>query len=176
MEINAYVPDFELPDINGKVVHLARYLENHEAIAVIFMCNHCPYVKAYIDRLIALQSYFQGQKVTLVGINANDEGKYPEDSLAKMKEYAANWGLNFPYLRDRSQDVAQAFGAICTPEPFLVDQQGMLRYRGQIDDNYRDPAAVIKQDLKEAIAQVLKGESISSTMEPAIGCSVKWKS
>jgi peroxiredoxin len=176
MEINAYIPDFELPDIDGNVVHLARYLESYEAIAVIFMCNHCPYVKAYLERLIALQTYFSSQKVILIGINANDEVKYPEDSLAKMKEYAANWGLNFPYLRDRSQDVAQAFGAICTPEPFLVDKQGILRYRGQIDDNYRDANAVTKQNLKEAIAQVLKGEAISEIMEPAIGCSVKWKS
>jgi len=178
MEINAYAPDFELPNIDGNVGHLTRYLEKFEIVAVIFMCNHCPYVKAYIERLIELQNYFSDRfpgKVTLVGINSNDQVKYPEDSFTKMQEYAKNWRINFHYLRDRNQEVAEAFGATCTPEPFVVDRQGILRYRGQIDDNYRDPTAVTEPSLKLAIEQMLKGETISKAMEPAIGCSIKWK-
>ncbi|MDX1977335.1 MAG: thioredoxin family protein [Pseudanabaenaceae cyanobacterium bins.68] len=178
MEINAYAPDFELPDIHGEVVHLTPYLAKYRAVVVVFMCNHCPYVKAYIQRLIDLQAYFNQQhpgQVCLVGINANDQQKYPEDSLEKMQEYAKTWGLNFPYLRDRTQEVAEAFAATCTPEPFVLDSQGILRYRGQIDDNYRDPAAVTQPSLKLAIEQVLQGQPVTIGVESAVGCSIKWK-
>ncbi len=174
MEIGAYAPDFELPSTNGDVVHLAKCLAKHTAVVVVFMCNHCPYVKAYKDRLVALQRDFAERGVLLVGINANDEEKYPEDSFEKMKTYAAEWGLNFPYLRDRSQEVAESFGARCTPEPFVLDQQGILRYRGRIDDNYNDPAAVTRHDLREAIEAVLDNREFTQPVEPAIGCSVKW--
>ncbi len=174
MELNAYAPDFELPDTHGNVVHLARLLENHTAVVVVFMCNHCPYVRAYLDRLKAIQQDYQSHGVTLVGINANDEKKYPEDSFEKMKAYAVEWGLNFPYLRDRTQDVAHAFGATCTPEPFVLDKQGILRYRGQIDDNYRDAAGVTRHDLRQAIDCVLRGEAYPHEMAAAVGCSVKW--
>jgi len=174
MEIGAYAPDFELPSTSGDVVHLAKCLVKHTAVVVVFMCNHCPYVKAYKDRLVTLQQDFAERSVMFVGINANDEEKYPEDSFEKMKTYAADWGLNFPYLRDRSQDVAESFGARCTPEPFLLDQQGILRYRGRIDDNYSNPAAVTRQDLREAIEAVLANRELTQPLEPAIGCSVKW--
>lgn len=176
MEINAYAPDFELPSINGDVVHLGRYLEDHAAVVVVFMCNHCPYVKAYLDRLIAIQADYQSKGIALIGINSNDDQKYPEDSFDKMKTYAQEWGLNFPYLRDRNQDVAHAFTATCTPEPFVIDKSGRLRYQGQIDDNYREAKAVTSNDLRDAIDQILKGEAIAKPMEPAIGCSVKWVS
>lgn len=176
MEINAYAPDFELPSVTGEVIHLAPYLETHSAVVVVFMCNHCPYVKAYLERLMAIQTDYQAQGVTLVGINANDDRKYPEDSFEKMKTYAQEWGLNFPYLRDRTQDVAQAFGANCTPEPFVLDKQGILRYRGQIDDNYSDRAAVTSNDLRDAIDCVIQDKSVTKPMSNAIGCSVKWSS
>ncbi len=176
MEINAYAPDFELPSITDEVIHLAPYLANHSAVVVVFMCNHCPYVKAYLERLMAIQNDYQAKGVTLIGINANDDRKYPEDSFDKMKAYAQEWGLNFLYLRDRTQDVAHAFGANCTPEPFVLDKQGILRYRGQIDDNYRDPGAVTSKDLREAIDSVLQDRPFTKPMSDAIGCSVKWAS
>ncbi|NJK59196.1 MAG: thioredoxin family protein [Oscillatoriales cyanobacterium SM2_1_8] len=174
MEIGAYAPDFELPSTGGDVVHLTKCLAKYTAVVVVFMCNHCPYVKAYKDRLIALQRDFAERGVLFVGINANDEEKYPEDGFEKMKAYGAEWGLNFPYLRDRTQDVAEAFGARCTPEPFLLDRQGILRYRGRIDDNYSNPDAVTRQDLREAIEAVLGDRELTQPVEPAIGCSVKW--
>lgn len=176
MEINAYAPDFELPSSTGDVIHLTPYLEKYSAVVVVFMCNHCPYVKAYLERLKDIQTDYQDKGVTLIGINANDDRKYPEDSFEKMKTYVQEWSLNFPYLRDRTQDVAHAFGASCTPEPFVLDQQGILRYRGQIDNNYRDPSAVTSRDLRDAIDCVLRGESVTKPMESAIGCSVKWLS
>jgi len=174
MEINAYAPDFELPSVQGDVVHLGHYLENHTAVVVVFICNHCPYVKAYLSRLIDIQHDYQSKGVTLIGINSNDQQKYPEDSFDKMKVYAQEWGLNFPYLRDRNQDVANAFAATCTPEPFVIDKAGKVCYRGQIDDNYRDPDAVTSNDLRDSIDLILKGEQITKPMSAAIGCSVKW--
>jgi peroxiredoxin len=174
MEINAYVPDFELPSVTGDVVHLMPYLEKYSAVVVVFMCNHCPYVKAYLDRLKDIQNDYQSKGVTLIGINANDERKYPEDSFEKMKVYAQEWGLNFPYLRDRTQDVAHAFAASCTPEPFAIDKEGILRYRGQIDDNYRDSSAATSHDLRDAIDCILQGKTVTKPIEPAIGCSIKW--
>lgn len=178
MELNTYAPDFELPNVHGEVVHLTPYLSQYRVVVVVFMCNHCPYVKAYIQRLIDLQAYFEREfpgAVRFVGINANDQQKYPEDSLEKMQEYAQTWGLNFPYLRDCTQEVASAFNAACTPEPFVLDNQGILRYRGQIDDNYRDPSSVTQPSLKLAIEQVLQGQVVSIPIENAVGCSIKWK-
>jgi peroxiredoxin len=174
MEIGAYAPDFELPSAQGDVIHLSKCLEAYNTVVVVFMCNHCPYVKAYRERLVAIQADYKDKGVLLVGINANDAKKYPEDNFDKMKEYVQEWGLNFPYLRDRTQDVAEAFGAKCTPEPFVIDKQGILRYNGQIDDNYREPDAVTQPYLREAIDQVLQGEAVTIDMSPAIGCSVKW--
>ncbi|MEZ2230037.1 MULTISPECIES: thioredoxin family protein [unclassified Microcoleus] len=174
--INGYAPDFELPGVDEEVHHLARYLEKFRAIGVVFMCNHCPYVKLYLDRLKELQADFQDEDFTLIGINANDANQYPEDSFENMKVFAANNQLNFPYIRDVAQDVAESFGASKTPEVFLLDRDGRLRYKGLIDDNADDAAAVQVAYLRSAIAQLLKDESVEPSSTEAIGCSVKWRS
>ncbi|WP_377476935.1 MAG: thioredoxin family protein [Microcoleus anatoxicus] len=174
--INGYAPDFELPGVDEEVHHLARYLEKFQAIGVVFMCNHCPYVKLYLDRLKELQADFQNEDFTLIGINANDANQYPEDSFENMKVFAANNQLNFPYIRDVAQDVAESFGASKTPEVFLLDRDGRLRYKGLIDDNADDAAAVQVAYLRSAIAQLLKDESVEPSSTEAIGCSVKWRS
>ena len=174
--INSYAPDFELPGVDEEVHHLSRYLENYRAIAVIFMCNHCPYVKLYLNRLKELQADFQDRAVTLIGINANDANQYPEDSFENMKNFASENQLNFPYIRDVAQDVAESFGASKTPEVFLLDQDGRLRYKGLIDDNPDDSAAVQVSYLRTAIAQVIDSESVNPSQTEAIGCSIKWRS
>ncbi|MEZ2252193.1 thioredoxin family protein [Microcoleus sp.] len=174
--INGYAPDFELPGVDEEVHHLARYLEKFRAIGVVFMCNHCPYVKLYLDRLKELQADFQDEDFTLIGINANDANQYPEDSFENMKVFAANNQLNFPYIRDVAQDVAESFGASKTPEVFLLDRDGRLRYKGLIDDNADDAAGVQVAYLRSAIAQLLKDESVEPSSTEAIGCSVKWRS
>lgn len=174
--INGYAPDFELPGVDEEVHHLARYLEKFRGIGVVFMCNHCPYVKLYLDRLKQLQADFQDEDFTLIGINANDANQYPEDSFENMKVFAANNQLNFPYIRDVAQDVAESFGASKTPEVFLLDRDGRLRYKGLIDDNADDAAGVQVSYLRSAIAQLLKGESVEPSSTEAIGCSVKWRS
>ncbi len=174
-EINSYAPDFELPGVDEEVHHLARYLEKFRAIGVVFMCNHSPYVQLYLNRLKELQAEFQDRGVTLIGINANDANQYPDDSFDNMKAFAANNELNFPYIRDVAQDVAESFGASKTPEVFLLDQDGRLRYKGLIDDNADDAGAVQVSYLRSAINQLLGDESIEPSSTDAIGCSIKWR-
>jgi peroxiredoxin len=173
--IGGYAPDFELPGIDGTVHHLARYLESHKAVAVVFMCNHCPYVQMYLDRLKQLQAEFGPQGFTLIGINPNDADRYPDDSFDNMKTFAATSGLNFPYLRDVTQDVAQTFGATKTPHVFLLNQAGRLGYTGSVDDNAQDAGAVQTPYLRNAIAQTLANQTITPTATEPVGCSVKWR-
>jgi peroxiredoxin len=173
--IGSYAPDFELPGTDGSVHHLTNYREKYRAIGVIIMCNHCPYVHLYLDRLKQIQAKFQDQNFTLIGINANDEQTYPEDSYEQMQAFAVAQALNFPYLRDVTQDVARSFGASTTPEAYLIDRSGVLCYAGAIDDNPQNPAAVQQTHLKTAIAQLLSGQPIQANLTRAIGCSVKWR-
>jgi peroxiredoxin len=173
--IGSYAPDFELPGTDHQVHHLARYLEQYQAVGVIIMCNHCPYVRLYLDRLKAIQTKFQAQNFTLIGINANDDQAFPEDSFENMEAFAAEQQLNFPYLRDVTQDVARSFGASRTPEAFLIDQKGVLCYKGAIDDNPQTVPNVKANYLQDAIAQLLSGTEVSAPTVAAIGCSVKWR-
>ncbi len=174
-QIGGYAPDFELPGTDGSVHHLARYLEQFRAVGVVFMCNHCPYVTLYLDRLKQIQSDFKGQGLTLIGINPNDAEQFPEDSFEQMKPFATNHQVNFPYIRDVTQEVANAFGAQKTPQVFLLNQQGVLCYSGAIDDNPQNPQAVEANYLRNAIAKVLIGDAIVPTSTDPIGCSVKWR-
>lgn len=174
--IGGYAPDFEIPGVDGSVHHLFRYLERFRAVGVVFMCNHCPYVRSYLDRLKQIQAEFQGQGVTLIGINANDADQYPDDSFDNMKRFATDQQLNFPYLRDVTQEVANGFGAEKTPHVFLLNQEGIVSYSGAIDDNANNPDAVQTPYLRNAIAQILKGDAIVPTSTEPVGCSVKWKS
>lgn len=173
--IGSYAPDFELPGIDEQVHHLWRYLQRWRGIGVVFLCNDSPYVLSYIERLKQLQTHFEKQGFTLVGINANYANRYHEQSLKNMKDFALQSQLNFPYLWDATQDVAHSFGANKTPETFLVDQQGILRYHGAIDDNPENPKAVQVSYLEKAIASLLAGEEISLKSTEAIGSPLKWR-
>ena len=175
MQIGTYAPDFELPGTDGEVHHLARYLENFRAVGVIFMCNHCPYVRLYLDRLKQLQADFRDRGFMAIAINPNDAIQYPDDSFENMKAFAEGHELNFPYIRDVTQDVAHCFGAQKTPEVFLLDKSGVVRYWGQIDDNPNDPQAVQVAYLRRAIAQLLDGETVTLASTDPVGCSVKWR-
>jgi peroxiredoxin len=173
--IGAYAPDFELPGTDNTVHHLARYLEKYQAIGVVFMCNHCPYVKLYLERLKQIQADFATQNFTLIGINPNDATQFPDDSFEKMKLFVNDQNINFPYLRDETQDVAYSFGAKKTPHVFLLNQSGVLCYSGAIDDNPNQPEAVTATYFRDAIAEVLRGDSVSSNSTEPVGCSVKWR-
>ncbi len=173
--VGQYAPDFELPSVDGEVYHLTRYREQFVALGIAFICNHCPAVQTYLERLKQIQADFAERQFTLIGINPNDAVQVPDDSFENMKAFAASQALNFPYLRDPSQDVARAFGAERTPEIFLLDQSGVVRYRGGIDDSPNAPAAATANYLRTAIAQLLDGEPIATPVTEAIGCEVKWR-
>ena len=173
--IGSYAPDFELPGIDDRVHHLSRYLEQCRGVGVIFMCNQCPYVFSYLERLKQIQCQFQNQGFSLIGINANDPNQDEAESFKNMKQFALVHKLNFPYLWDSTQDVALGFGAEKTPEAFLIDDVGILRYRGQIDDNAQEPKGVQVHYLQNAIAAVLSGEEVSQKWTKPIGSPLKWR-
>lgn len=165
---------FNLPGVDGKQHALADYADK-QAVVVIFSCNHCPYVRAWEDRMIQIQADYADKGVQLVAINANDAVKYPSDSFEAMVERAREKGFNFPYLHDETQEIARAYGAQRTPEVFLFDQQRTLRYHGAIDDNYEDPGAVKHRYLAAALDAVLAGKAAPVAETPPVGCTIKWK-
>ena len=167
-------PDFALPGIDGKTYTLASFVDK-KVLVVIFMCNHCPYVQACFDRLIALQKEFGGRGVQLVGINSNDAVEYPDDSFEMMKKFAVEKGHNFPYLRDESQAAAKAYDAVCTPDIFVYDKKRGLAYHGRLDDNWKEPQNVTRRELAEALEALLSGKTPSHEQNPSMGCSIKWK-
>ena len=165
---------FDLPGTDDKQHALADYADK-AAVAVIFSCNHCPYVRAWEDRMVQIQSDYADKGVQLVTINSNDANKYPDDSFSKMKERVGEKGFNFPYLYDETQKTAHAYGAERTPEVFLFDKSGALRYQGAIDDNYDNPNAVRSHYLREALDAVLAGQTPPTAQTPPVGCTIKWK-
>ena len=166
--------DFNLPGVDGKEYSLASF-SNNPVLAIIFMCNHCPYVKAVIQRLIDLQSEFSNQAVRLLGINCNDAEKYPDDSFENMKGASKEWGMNFPYLFDESQKIAQKYNAVCTPDIYVYGKERKLLYRGRIDDNWEKPNKVAQRDLRQAIDCIVAEKEIPGEQVPSMGCSIKWK-
>ena len=167
-------PDFNLPGTNNKVYSLKNF-QDKKVLVVIFMCNHCPYVKAVLRRLINLQNGHGKQSVQLVGINANDTNKYPDDSPENMKALAEKKDLPFPYLFDASQETAKAYDAVCTPDIYVYGEERKLLYRGRVDDNWQHPDEITRHDLKDAIEAILAGQPVNDDQVSAMGCSIKWK-
>lgn len=174
LEIGASAVPFTLSGVDDKTHSLSDYA-GKKAVVVMFNCNHCPYVRAWEDRMIAIQADYAGKGVQLISINANDPVKYPDDDLPKMQERAAEKGFNFPYLQDTTQEIARAYGAERTPEVFVFDQGGILRYHGAIDDNHEDPDAVSQPYLRAALDAILAGQQPATTQTPPRGCTIKWK-
>jgi peroxiredoxin len=175
LKIGARAPDFSLPGTDGKTYSLASFADK-KALVVCISCNHCPYVQAAEDRMIAFQRDFGPKGVQLVCINPNDDTVYPEDSFEGMKQRAKARGFNFTYLRDESQAVARAYGAQCTPEFFVFDKDRKLAYHGRIDDGYKDAAKARRHDLRDAAQAVLDGRAVAEPVTMAMGCSIKWRS
>ena len=165
---------FNLPGVDAANHSLGEY-SGREVVVVIFSCNHCPYVRAWEDRMVQIQRDYASRGVQLVAINANDAAKYPEDSFPNMRERAREKHFNFPYLRDESQETARAYGAERTPEVFLFDKTATLRYHGVIDDNYDDPAAVKVKYLRDALDALLSGTQPPTAETKPVGCTIKWK-
>ena len=173
LRIGGKGPDFNLPGVDGQN-HTLSGFSDKKIVVVIFTCNHCPYAQAYEDRLINIQRDFSDEGVALIAINANETRNYPEDDFPKMVLRAKEKGFNFPYLRDETQAVANAYGAHYTPEIFLLDQERRLRYTGRIDDHWQDAEGARIHDLREAISALLSGATIPSSETHAIGCTIKW--
>ena len=175
LKINDPAPDFSLPGIDQQGYSLQGFSEK-QVLVVVFSCNHCPYVQAYEDRLIAIQRDYAARGVQLVAINSNDDVNYPEDNFDNMVARAKAKGFNFPYLRDASQEVARAYGATHTPQLFVFDQDRRLRYTGKIDDNWQRPDAVSRRYLREALDALLEKKQPAEPSTHAIGCTIKWAS
>ena len=173
-ELGAPCPDFRLPAVDGKT-YARDDFAGKPVLVVMFICNHCPYVKAVEDRLIRLAREFEGRGVQLVAVCSNDADNYPDDAFDKL---AARWrerGYGFPYLHDEEQDVAHAFGAVCTPDIFVYDRDRRLAYRGRIDDSWKDESKVTRRELAEAIEALVAGQRPSREQRPSMGCSIKWR-
>jgi peroxiredoxin len=175
LPLGTTAPDFSLPDTTGEIISLADF-KNDRALLVIFMCNHCPYVRLIRDALAQLAIDYQPRGVGIVGINSNDAVKYPADNPAKMKEEVHSAGYIFPYLFDETQAVAKAYRAACTPDFFLFDRAQKLVYRGQFDDARPGSSGpVTGRDLQAALDAVLAGKPVSPNQKPSMGCNIKWK-
>lgn len=166
---------FALPGVDGQSHSLADLSAGRKATVVLFMCNHCPYVLAWLDRLIAIATDYAERGVVLVGINANDPLRYPVDSFEGMQKLARERDLPFPYLHDRTQEIAETYGAERTPEIFLFDADLRLRYHGAPDDNYDESLAEVPY-LLNALDAVLAGQEPPTTETAPVGCTIKWKS
>ena len=174
LETGDRAPGFRLKGVDGKDYGLDDF-DDSKIVVVMFSCNHCPYVKAYEDRFVELQRDYEDGGVVLIAINPNDERKYPEDSFENMKTRAREKGFNFPYLRDESQEVAEAYGATRTPEVFVLDEGRTIRYHGRIDDNVYKPDRVEEHYLRDALDALLSGEEVPLNETEPVGCTIKWK-
>ena len=172
--LGAAAPDFELPGVDRRHYSLASF-SSKPFLVVIFSCNHCPYVKDYETRMVSIQRDYAAKGVQLVAINSNDDKAYPEDSFPEMVKRAEERGFNFPYLRDESQKVVEAYGGVCTPHVFAFDSKRLLRYRGRIDDS-RDSSKVTSPDLRNALDDMVSGKSVRVPDTKPFGCSIKWYS
>ena len=166
--------DFMLPGTDGNNYSPGSFKEK-EILVIIFMCNHCPYVKAILDRMIAIQNNYFKKGVQLIGINANSAVKYPEDSFEKMKELVKEKKIPFPYLIDETQDIARKYDAVCTPDIYVYGKERTLLYRGRVDDNWQEESKVTQKDLRKALDAILEGKPVSDNQIPSMGCSIKWE-
>ena len=172
MALGSPAPDFDLLGVDNRRYSLVSFTGT-PVLVVIFSCNHCPYVKDYETRMVSIQRDYASRGVQIVAINSNDDTTYPEDSFAEMVKRSKDRGFNFPYLRDDTQKVVDAYGGVCTPHVFAFDSKRLLRYRGRIDDS-RDQSKVAHTDLRNALDDMVAGSSVRVPDTKPFGCSIKW--
>jgi len=176
LPLSTKASDFRLPDTRGKMVSLSDF-DDAEALVVVFMCNHCPFVKHVINDLVALAKEYQSRGAAFVAINSNDVATYPDDRPEMMTKFAKQKGFPFPYLYDETQEVAKAYHAACTPDFYVYDKDRQLIYRGQMDDSRPgNGVPVTGEDLRAALDAALEGEAAPGAQKPSMGCNIKWKS
>lgn len=175
LPLGTEAPDFSLTDTEGKIKSLGDYSQA-KALLVIFMCNHCPFVKHILTGMVELIREYEQKNVAVVAINSNDIDHYPEDRPELMQRLARNNGFTFSYLFDESQEIAKAYRAACTPDFFLFDSEQKLFYRGQMDDSRpSNDIPVTGKDLRAALDALLAGKDPPINQQPSIGCNIKWK-
>jgi peroxiredoxin len=168
-------PDFALPGVDGKTYSFAD-IAGPKGTVVVFICNHCPYVLAIVDRLVKDARVLMSEGIGFAAICSNDAVTYPDDSFPRMKDFAKRHVLPFPYLHDESQEVARAYGAVCTPDFFGYGADGKLKYRGRLDEGRRDPPPPgARRELLESMRLIAATNEIPADQTPSIGCSIKWK-
>ena len=173
--IGSKAPEFDLPDASGQH-HSLRSCMGDNGLMVAFICNHCPYVQAIAGRLAADARTLQESGINSVAIMSNDYANYPDDSPEQMLRFAAAHDFRFPYLVDESQEVARAFGAVCTPDLFGLDRSGRLQYRGRLDDARNDANPDQRTpELVNAMLQIAETGATTATQYPSMGCSIKWR-
>lgn len=176
LALGTTAPDFRLPDVtSGKTISLDTF-KGKQALLVMFICRHCPYVQHVKGELARLGRDYANKNVGIVAISANDASHYPDDAPDRLKEMAQEMGFTFPFCCDESQAIAKAYTAACTPDFFLFDEQRRLVYRGQLDESRPgNNKPVTGNDLRAAIDAVLAGEPVSQDQQPSVGCNIKWK-
>ena len=167
-------PDFTLPTTDGTQVSLADFA-GKKALVVIFMCNHCPFVKHIGHKLAQVAQEYLARDLGFIGISATDVDAYPDDSLENMKKTKADIGYPFPYAYDETQEVAKAYSAACTPDIYVFDANQELVYRGQFDDTRPEKGEATGEDLTNALDSILAGAEVNPDQKPSTGCNIKWK-
>ena len=174
LQKNQIAPNFTLTGIDEKRYSLTSF-SSSKLILVVFMCNHCPYVKARIRDIVDLQSKFDKSDLQIVAINSNDPD-YQDEGFENMKKFGSEYSMNFPYLFDDTQETARAYGAVCTPDPFLFNSERKLMFHGKINDALEPDMTPKVQTMEENVRKVLAGQELEKEFDPSIGCSIKWKS
>ena len=173
IKLNSIMPNFELKDPFNNT-HSSQSLMGKKGLLIIFTCNHCPYAIAIWERTITLSSFAKKLGINTVAINPNINPEYPEDSPENMIKFIQKNDISFPYLIDKKQNTAKEFNAQCTPDIYLLNNQSQLVYHGQLDNNWKDPKQVTREDLKDAISNLSSNNPISTEQSPSMGCSIKW--
>lgn len=174
-ELGIKAPDFALPATDGRTYRLAD-VTGPNGTVVVFICNHCPYVKAVASRLVADAQTLMAEGVGFVAISSNDAAAYPEDSFGRMKDFAASHRFPFPYLYDESQAVARAYDAVCTPDFFGLSRAGTIEYRGRLDEGRKsEPPPGARRELVEAMRLIAETGRGPAEQFPSVGCSIKWR-
>lgn len=178
VDLGTVAPPFELANANvrvgGAAVSLVDYVKDSKAFVIMFICNHCPYVKVIEQRLISLVNSYKKEDVAFIGICSNDPVSHPSDSFEAMRSNAEEKSFPFPYLQDLSQDIARSYGAECTPDFFAFDQSNQLIYRGRLDDG-NPSRGPITADLDDALSLFLEKGELTDSQIPSMGCNIKWK-
>jgi peroxiredoxin len=174
--LGSIAPDFTLPDtVSGKNKSLGE-LKGNVGTMIMFICNHCPYVKHLNNEIISIADSYQAKGINVIAISSNDVGQYPDDGPEQMKVVAQQLGYKFPYLYDESQEVAKAYDAACTPDFYLYDKDLKLFYRGQLDDSRpKNTSPVTGRDMRNALDALVLGKAPIEDQKPSIGCNIKWK-